>query len=140
MYADGVNTVDSVFWLLSDASMGAAIDFIKAHPESMYDVLILSAGSKTSILHSSVHSSIRPFVHSLVLSSGPIVHSPFTSIPFTRTTTSFLFCLKTAAVALTIVRFNPPTAKKTSGLTVGINYVVCVIPWLSAALIRAKAK
>jgi adenosine 3'-phospho 5'-phosphosulfate transporter B2 len=35
----------SSFWLLSDASMGAAIDFIKTHPESMYDVLILSVAS-----------------------------------------------------------------------------------------------
>lgn len=35
----------SSFWLLSDSSMGQAIAFIQSHPESMYDVLILSAAS-----------------------------------------------------------------------------------------------
>lgn len=35
----------SSFWLMSDASMGKAMEFIQNHPESMYDVLILSAAS-----------------------------------------------------------------------------------------------
>ena len=65
----------SAFWLLSDASMGAAIDFIKAHPEAMYDVLILSAGPKN--VHPPPTGPYSP------TRSHSVTFGPFTG-PFTR--------------------------------------------------------
>ena len=45
LWVNFCSAVISSFWLFSDSSMGAAIQFIKDHPEALNDVLILSAAS-----------------------------------------------------------------------------------------------
>jgi len=45
LWVNFCSAIISSFWLMSDASMGKAIEFITNHPESLYDVLILSAAS-----------------------------------------------------------------------------------------------
>ena len=45
LWVNFCSAVISSFWLFSDSSMGAAIQFIKNHPEAINDVLVLSAAS-----------------------------------------------------------------------------------------------
>jgi adenosine 3'-phospho 5'-phosphosulfate transporter B2 len=45
LWVNFCSAVISSFWLFSDSSMGAAIQFIQNHPEALNDVLILSAAS-----------------------------------------------------------------------------------------------